>query len=199
MKRKPRARARGAKWEAYSPPLLPHVLGRFTVATFDEDGMREEQRVEARCGLCDAPFRRTCSSGLVKEHIDTFGKVHEHGLKGAGVFNVPRLPATRATRFVIDSPIQTESEKQAILALQPLFLHGTRQFKHLARVDAPEVGAEMLTPQRCREMLAIIVNGLAPLYGVSVERLTWLAGKRLSLVTVDKRWVPVADYLEGKW
>jgi hypothetical protein len=192
MKRKPRARAKGPTWEEYSPASAPHVRGRFTAETFDEDGVREEQRVEARCGICETPFRRTCSSGLVREHIDRFAKVHTHDGKGAS----PRR--ARPSRAV-QSPVQTESEKSAILALQPLFLHGTRQFKHLARVDAPDIGAEMLTPQRCREMLAIIVKELAPIYGVSEERLAWLAGKRLSLVTVDKRWVPVADYLEGKW
>ena len=65
-----------ARWEAYSPPGAAHVRGRISVATYDEDGLREERRVEARCHGCDAPFKRTCSSDRPEAHIDRFAQVH---------------------------------------------------------------------------------------------------------------------------
>ena len=178
------------RWEAYSP--APHILGRFTTLTRDEDGLVEESRVEARCLHCSAPFRRTCSSGRPTDHIDRFAAVHAR---------CDAEPRTRAKMLRgLHSTAQTESEKAAILAMQPMFQHGTQHFREFAKVDAPDIGPETLTPQRCRELLTIIVRELGPLYGVSAERLMWLAGLRLSLVSTDRKtWIPVAKYLDGSW
>lgn len=63
----------------YSPKWAPHV-----VATIDEPevdmatGLREEQKIDARCGTCGAIFHRTCSSGLVREHVNRFATLHVH-------------------------------------------------------------------------------------------------------------------------
>lgn len=194
---KSRARAKPiVRWEAYSPAL--HIVGRFTRLTKDEDGIAEEQRIEARCLHCDTPFKRTCSSGLVTQHIDRFAAVHADCGSGKTIYGVERRAAVRATA-VVQSTAQTEAEKAAIASVQPLFLKATRHFQHLAKVDAPEVGPDVLTPQRCREFIAIIVRELAPVFGVNVERLTWLVGQRLSLVTPEGKWVSVSNFLEGKW
>ena len=188
MKKKARAKPL-VRWEAYAPANAPHVRGRVSVATFDEDNLPEERRVEARCMGCDAPFKRTCSSRRPEDHIDRFAQVHADCAK-------PTEPRAR-----VEAEAQTETEKQAIIILQGLFQHGTKHFRQFAKVDAPEQGADVLTPQRCRELLAIITGKLAPLHGISVERLTWLAGQRLSLVSAppERRYIPVADFLEGKW
>lgn len=67
-------------WTEVRPPAAPHVLGRFNRRTFDDDGMPEEQLVEAKCEHpgCGATFKRRCSSGLVQEHIARFATVHLH-------------------------------------------------------------------------------------------------------------------------
>jgi len=67
-------------WTEVRPPAAPHVIGRFNRRTFDEDGMPEEQLVEARCehAGCGGTFKRRCSSGLVQEHIARFATVHLH-------------------------------------------------------------------------------------------------------------------------
>lgn len=67
-------------WTEVRPPAAPHVVGRFNRRTFDEDGIPEEQLVEARCEHpgCGGAFKRRCSSGLVQEHIARFATVHLH-------------------------------------------------------------------------------------------------------------------------
>lgn len=62
----------------YSLHWSPHVKGRYTERTVDEDGIPEEQKVEAFCQVCNTMFRRTCSSGMVRQHIAMFAQVHVH-------------------------------------------------------------------------------------------------------------------------
>lgn len=64
----------------WSPPDIPHVVGRWTQRTFDESGLPEEQLVEAECQHpgCGAQFKRHCASGHVREHVMRFALVHLH-------------------------------------------------------------------------------------------------------------------------
>ena len=66
------------KWVAHTVPFAPNVTGRFTERTFDEDGIPEEQDVEATCSNCGAVFKRKCTSGMVRQLIHTFATVHLH-------------------------------------------------------------------------------------------------------------------------
>ena len=70
------------RWTAWSPPNAPHVKGRYTERTYDEDQLPEEQTVEAWCEHpdCDSKgvWTRRCSSGQVRSHIATYGLVHAH-------------------------------------------------------------------------------------------------------------------------
>lgn len=69
-------------WTSWTPAWAPaHVRGRYTERRWSaEEQAYEEQRVEAECSFvgCGAIFRRTCSSGRVREHIATFARVHLH-------------------------------------------------------------------------------------------------------------------------
>lgn len=65
-------------WIEWSPRFAGHVRGRYTRRTFDEDGLAEEQKVEATCGVCGTWYQRTCSSGQVRQHIAKFGVIHAH-------------------------------------------------------------------------------------------------------------------------
>lgn len=66
------------KWAEWSPAHAPHVKGRYTERTFDEDGLPEEQSVEARCETCKAEWKGKCLTGNVRGHIAKFGVVHAH-------------------------------------------------------------------------------------------------------------------------
>lgn len=64
---------------AYSPPWAPHVQGSFETRAIDpETGLPNEARVEAHCCTCSADWQRTCSSGLMRQHINRFAGVHLH-------------------------------------------------------------------------------------------------------------------------
>ena len=66
-------------WIEWSPGFAKHVLGRYTVRTFDpETGLPEPQRIEARCSVCGATWQGECLSGQVRTHIARFGSVHAH-------------------------------------------------------------------------------------------------------------------------
>lgn len=68
-------------WVAWAPRGVAHVAGRYEPRRWDpETRTYEEQRVEARCSYpgCGAEFRRSCSSGRVRELIATFASVHLH-------------------------------------------------------------------------------------------------------------------------
>lgn len=65
-------------WETWSPEWAPFVQGQFTKRTFDEDGLPDEQRIVVSCSSCGATWQRTCTSGLVKNHINTFARLHIH-------------------------------------------------------------------------------------------------------------------------
>jgi hypothetical protein len=182
-KRRAPVHAKGPAWVKYSPAFAAHVRGRYTARVADEDGIPEEQKVEARCFTCDAPFKRTCSSGLVTQHIDRFARVHV---------------GCAASDAALSTGGPNENEKAALVALRPLFQEGTKHFRHLARIDAPEISADVLTPQRCRALLAIVVSQLAPVYGIAVPRLDSLARQTLVLARPDGTWTPVHRYLERK-
>lgn len=66
-------------WEEWSPAWAQHVRGRFTRPVV-EDGVRQEQRVEASCAWpgCGAVWRGTCASGRVRAHVARFAAVHAH-------------------------------------------------------------------------------------------------------------------------
>lgn len=65
-------------WVEWRPGFALHVIGRYTVRTFDEDGNPEPQRIEAACGVCGATWQGQCLSGQVRTHIARFGAVHAH-------------------------------------------------------------------------------------------------------------------------
>lgn len=65
-------------WVEWTPGFARHVVGRYTVRTFDEDGIPEPQRVEAVCNVCGARWQGQCLSGQVRTHIARFGAVHAH-------------------------------------------------------------------------------------------------------------------------
>lgn len=62
----------------YSPVWAPHITGSFESRSVDEDGLPEEKKVEALCSVCGATFQRTCSSGLMRQWINTFASAHVH-------------------------------------------------------------------------------------------------------------------------
>jgi hypothetical protein len=62
----------------YSPKWAPHVVALIDEPEVDEAGLRDEQKIDARCGKCGEPFHRTCSSGLVRGHVDRFATFHLH-------------------------------------------------------------------------------------------------------------------------
>jgi hypothetical protein len=62
---------------AWAPPWAPHVAGYYDDREF-VDGVPQEAEVGARCGQCGATFKRMCASGLVREWIARFAKVHLH-------------------------------------------------------------------------------------------------------------------------
>lgn len=70
-----------SEWIDWSPEQAPHVRGRYQARVWNaEEGMHEEQRVEATCSFagCGAVFKRACTSGRVRELITTFATVHLH-------------------------------------------------------------------------------------------------------------------------
>lgn len=67
-----------AEWVEWSPQSAPHVKGRYTRRTFDEDGQPEEQRWEARCETCGGSHQGGCMSGNVRSHIARFAAQHLH-------------------------------------------------------------------------------------------------------------------------
>lgn len=159
-----------------------HVHGLWTPV--DEDG---EQKVAAWCETCGALFRRTCTTARAPDHVVRFAHVHAH--------------ATESTldEAELDEPLgPTPEELTAVATIRATFTRFTSQFRAMARVDDPEVPADTLTPQRCREALAILVGPIAVVFGIPVERLDWLARHMLSLATPSGQWTPVHEYLEGK-
>jgi hypothetical protein len=62
----------------YSPKWAPHVVGSFETRAIDESGLPEEKKVEARCSVCGGTFQRTCTSGLMRQWINTFASAHVH-------------------------------------------------------------------------------------------------------------------------
>jgi hypothetical protein len=68
-----------------------HVTGQYSAMTRDESGIPEEQLVTASCSQCGATFRRKCSSGQPRSHIDRFAQVHLH--RNVLKDPMPRKPA----------------------------------------------------------------------------------------------------------
>lgn len=73
-----RKQARRETWGEWRPPSAPHVLGRWTLRVLGDDGMPEEQQVAIVCEHCKAEYKRPCTSGLVKSHVQRFAIVHAH-------------------------------------------------------------------------------------------------------------------------
>lgn len=66
-------------WESWRPDWAPLVEARYTKRTFDEEtGLPNEQKIEMRCTHCGATWKTTCTSGLVRNHINNFSKSHLH-------------------------------------------------------------------------------------------------------------------------
>lgn len=67
-------------WTTWTPPYAPHVEGRYTELEIDPDTNQPlEQRVSAMCRQCGAEWGPvTCTSGMVRQHIATFARVHLH-------------------------------------------------------------------------------------------------------------------------
>ena len=159
-----------------------HVRAVWT--PMDEDG---EQKFAAWCETCGALFRRTCTTGRAADHVARFARVHAHGTESA------------PDEAELDEPLgPTPEERTAVVMIRATFTQFTGRFRMMARVDDPEVPADTLTPQRCREALAIVVGPIAVAFGIPIERLDWLTGRMLSLATPGGQWIPVHEYLEGK-
>lgn len=62
----------------WSPQFAPHVQGYYYERTLGEDGLPEESEVGAKCTTCGETFQRKCSSGLFREWIARFARVHLH-------------------------------------------------------------------------------------------------------------------------
>ncbi len=68
--------------ESYSPRWAPHVVGRYERRAFDPTlHVHEPQRYVVTCAACGAEHRGECASGMVRDHIATFARVHVHAEK----------------------------------------------------------------------------------------------------------------------
>ena len=72
--------SREEKWQEWSPPWAPHVLGRYTAREQPLEGEPQQpQRVEAVCKKCGGePWRGVCTTGNVRGKISTFALEHRH-------------------------------------------------------------------------------------------------------------------------
>lgn len=66
------------KWEEWSPPNMPHVVGRYTLREFDARGLPEPQKIKADCKTCGDHYETMCSTGRVREKILIFAYQHLH-------------------------------------------------------------------------------------------------------------------------
>lgn len=64
--------------QSYRPSWATHIDGSYTERTVDDDGMPEPQQVFCKCEVCGHQWQTKCSSGLVRQHISTFARVHLH-------------------------------------------------------------------------------------------------------------------------
>ena len=81
-------------WEEFRPAFALHVLGRYEVRRFDEDGMPETQLWTAFCERCQHLHHGACDSGQVRKHIQRFALVHLH----ADPLAAPRVVAPGSLR-----------------------------------------------------------------------------------------------------
>lgn len=63
-------------WTEWNAPGVSHITAKWTQRVLGDDGLPEEQRIEAACSACGAVYRRGCTSGLVKSHVIRFATVH---------------------------------------------------------------------------------------------------------------------------
>lgn len=73
-----RVSGRQGQRHEWSPAWAPHVLGYYYDRVPDEDGIPEEAEVGATCTTCHTDFKRTCSSGMMRQHIANFAIAHVH-------------------------------------------------------------------------------------------------------------------------
>ena len=66
------------EWIEWSPGFAPHVKGKYTRRTFDDDGLPEEQHIRVHCTHCGDTWDRECLSGQVRGHIARFATAHLH-------------------------------------------------------------------------------------------------------------------------
>ena len=64
--------------QEYRPDWAKHIKGSYTERTFDEDMQPEPQDVFCVCEVCNHKWQTKCSSGVVRQHISNFARVHLH-------------------------------------------------------------------------------------------------------------------------
>ena len=63
----------------WSPAWAPHVVGYYDDRVIDpKTFIPEEAEVGATCTTCGETFKRMCMSGLMRNWIATFARVHLH-------------------------------------------------------------------------------------------------------------------------
>ncbi len=66
-------------WIEWRPTNVPNVVGFYTERTLDpETGMPEPQEFRVACETCQAVWKSTCTSGIVRRHIQQFAARHQH-------------------------------------------------------------------------------------------------------------------------
>ena len=67
-------------WKEYAPLYAPHVKGRYTERTYDqENGNKPEpQKVEVHCENCGKRYKAECLQGQPRQHIARFANIHLH-------------------------------------------------------------------------------------------------------------------------
>lgn len=63
---------------AFVPAWAPHIEGYYFARPINEDGQPEEAEVGAKCTVCGESFKKMCLSGLMRQHIAVFARVHLH-------------------------------------------------------------------------------------------------------------------------
>ena len=64
--------------EEWTPPWAgPHISARYTALVRGEDNeVVEPQHITCSCAHCGGQFKRDCESGIARNHIQTFCRIH---------------------------------------------------------------------------------------------------------------------------
>lgn len=64
---------------SFRPPFAPHVEGVYDERRYDPEARAwEEQKIEITCEVCSTVHKVTCTTGLAREHVNRFARVHVH-------------------------------------------------------------------------------------------------------------------------